>query len=65
MFSSSYSKGDCEGLDTYLSNFDFSRYYRIQSHNIDFIWINIKLTLINAMYQFIPRIKILSNQQPN
>ena len=27
----------CGGLDTYLSNFDFSLYFRIQSHNIDLV----------------------------
>ena len=40
----------------------FSPYF--QSHNIEFIWSYIESILINAMYQFIPRIKIHSNQQP-
>ena len=57
-----YSKGDYEGLNNYLSNFDFSPCF--QSHNIEIIWSYNKSTLINAMYQFIPQIKIHSNQQP-
>ena len=56
------SKGGCEGLKTYLLNFDFSPCF--QSHNIKFIWSYIESTLINAIYQFNPRMKIHDNQKP-
>ena len=57
-----YFNGDYEGLNNYLSSFDFSSCF--QSHTIEFIWSYIESTLVNAINRFIPQITIHNNHQP-
>ena len=56
-----YSKGDCEGLNEFLSN-NFSICY--QSENVEFIWYFIKSVLLDEVKKFIPSIILKSNSYP-
>jgi len=57
-----YSKGDYGGLHNHLANIDFIPC--LQSHDIEYIWLFIESTVINAMNLHIPKIKIHNHLQP-